>query len=293
MKISEAESRYLQYLQVEKGLGKDTLIDYKEDLSLFFKVFKEKADTEELLASDISDYLLILAEKGSSASTILRRLASLRGFYLFLLDEGLIDIELPDYEGPKLPKRLPMVLSEDEVNRLLDAPDLKKESGIRDKAMLEVMYGSGLRVSELLALKFSSVNFSSGLITLLGKGKKERSVPIGDFALGYLTSYIKGPRKTNKGASSAYLFLNKDGKPLSRVYFFKAIKAYALKAGIETNVSPHTLRHSFATHLLEHGAELRAVQEMLGHSKISTTQIYTSVSSRRIMSAYDMYSKRK
>lgn len=293
MKANEAIERYLQFLQVEKGLGKDTLGSYKEDLSLFFRYLKGKNDTEELLGSDIKDYLLTLAEDGKSASTILRRMASIKGFYLFLLEEGIIDVEIPSFEAPKLPKRLPMVMSEEEVNNLLDAPDLKKESGVRDRAMLEVIYGSGLRVSELLDLKFSNVNFRSGLITIVGKGKKERSVPIGEFALSYLLSYVNGARKANKGASSSYIFLNKSGKPLSRIYFFKAIKSYGAKAGIETNISPHTLRHSFATHLLEHGAELKAVQEMLGHSKISTTQIYTSVSSRRIMSAYDKYSKRK
>lgn len=292
MEINEAISEFLQYLQVEKGNSNLTLEDYREDLSLFFAFFPDKKTTDDLLPSDISDYMRKEASVGLSASTILRRLSSTRSFYSFLESEGHLSEGMPHFDGPKLGKRLPVVLSEKEVDELLSAPDMKKASGIRDRAMLETMYASGLRVSELTSLRFSSLNAEERILTIYGKGNKQRSVPISEFALEYLEGYIKGPRSENKGKNSPYIFLNRQGKPISRVYFFNQVKKYAAKAGIEKNISPHTLRHCFATHLLENGAELRAVQEMLGHSKIATTQIYTEVSSKRIMSAYDQYARR-
>jgi integrase/recombinase XerD len=293
MDINDAAERFFQYLSVEKGVGKETLADYKEDLVLFFRAFPSKKTTEDLLASDINDFMTLQAEAGLSSSTILRRLSSTRSFYSFLSEEGLIAEDVPELEGPKLAKKLPVILSVDEVNALLEAPDTGKDGGLRDRAMLETMYASGLRVSELCSLKLTNVNFANKIVTLYGKGNKQRSVPIGDFAMDYLQQYIHGPRLCNPGSRSPYIFLNKVGKPLSCVYFFKQVKKYARQAGIEVSISPHTLRHCFATHLLENGAELRAVQEMLGHANIATTQIYTQVSSKRIMSAYDLYSKRK
>jgi integrase/recombinase XerD len=292
MNINDALDSFFQYLQVEKGLGLETIEDYKEDLSLFLKAFPQIKDTKDTHASDIKDFIMIGAKEGKSSSTILRRLSSTKSFYAFLVNEGYLLEELPHYDGPKLAKRLPVVLSEEEVNSLLEAPNMSKDSGIRDRAMLETMYASGLRVSELTNLKLSNVNFQNGIITLIGKGNKQRSVPLGEFAMDYLSKYIAGPRRRNKGASTSYIFLNRSGKPISRVYFFKQIKKYANQVGIEKTISPHTLRHCFATHLLENGAELRAVQEMLGHANIATTQIYTQVSSKRIISAYDKYSRR-
>ncbi|MCI1244954.1 MAG: tyrosine recombinase XerD [Bacilli bacterium] len=293
MTIDEAVGRFFQHLRVEKGVSERTIEDYQEDLSLFFRSLEGKRTTEDLRASDINDFMRLQARADLSASTILRRLSSTRGFYEFLSGEKILKEPLPRYEGPKPPKRLPVVLSEAEVDRLLEAPAMSKESGIRDRAMLETMYASGLRVSELVGLKLGSVNAEQGILTIYGKGNKERRVPISDFALSYLEKYVRGPRRHNLGRASPYVFLNHAGKPLSRIYFFRKVKDYASKAGIEKSVSPHTLRHCFATHLLEHGAELRAVQEMLGHANIATTQIYTQVSSKRIMSAYDLYSQRK
>lgn len=294
MDISEAESRFFQYLAVEKGVGPMTLQDYKEDLKIFFQTLPDqKKDTSELKVSDIADFMKIQDSHGLSASTILRRLSCTRNFFEFLASEGYLDEDVPDYDAPKMTKKLPVVLSVEEVNSLLESPDMSKDGGIRDRAMLEVMYASGLRVSELCGLKLSNVNFTNGLITLYGKGDKQRSVPLSDFAKDYLERYIHGPRNRNPGKDSAYIFLNRSGKPISRVYFFGQVKKYSQKAGIAVSISPHTLRHCFATHLLENGADLRAVQEMLGHSKIATTQIYTAVSSKRIMSAYDLYNKRK
>lgn len=293
MEINEAKELYWQYLRVEKGVTPITISDYKEDLNMFFKEFPDAKDTSDLKISDIKDFMVIQSEYGLSASTILRRLSSIKNFYLFLSSEKIIDVPIPKLEGPKLPKKLPVVLSKEEVESLLDAPDMSKKTGIRDKAMLEVMYSSGLRVSELINLKLSQIDFENGIITLIGKGNKQRSIPIGEFALEYLEKYINEVRSKSRYRKSNYVFLNKDGSPLSRVYFWKQIKKYAEIAEIDREISPHTLRHCFATHLLENGADLRMVQEMLGHSNIATTQIYTHVSSKRIMSAYDKYGLRK
>ena len=192
---------------------------------------------------------------------------------------------------PKKPQHLPTVLSFEEVESLLEQPDLSKPSGIRDRAMLEVMYATGLRVSELLTIEKKNLSIEKKQIRIFGKGAKERYVPISSFALEYLIKYINEVRNESPYRNSKYIFINKEGKPLSRQAFWQIIKNYALKAGIIENVTPHTLRHCFATHLLENGADLRSVQEMLGHSDISTTQIYTHVSSKRIRSAYDMFMK--
>lgn len=293
MDISDAIDLYFQHLVVEKGVEKSTVSNYAEDLKMFFAALPEKHTTEDLKAYDITDYMVIEDEQGLATSTILRRLSSTKGFYQFLADEGLIEDDIPNFEGPKMPKRLPSVISIEDVDALLDMPDVKKDSGLRDKAMLEIMYASGLRVSELCNLKMTEVNFQNKIITIIGKGNKQRSVPVSDFALDYLSRYVTTSRKRNKGVSSKFIFLNRDGKPISRVYFFKQVKKYAVEAGIEQEISPHTLRHCFATHLLENGAELRSVQEMLGHTNIATTQIYTQVSSQRILSAYDLYAKNK
>jgi len=294
MEISDAIERYFQYLLVERGVSPDTVQDYKEDLGIFLKEFPEKKTTEDFLPSDPNDFMLKQGEAGMASTTIARRLSCIWGFYSFMAREGIIADLASKVERPKLAKRLPVILSVAQVDDLLQAPDLGKESGIRDRAMLETMYASGLRVSELCALKLSSINAENGIITVLhGKGNKQRSVLLGDFAKQYLFNYIQGPRAKNKGHKSPFVFLNLRGEPLSRTYFWRQVKKYSQQVGITVNVSPHTLRHCFATHLLENGAELRAVQEMLGHAHLSTTQIYTQVSSQRIMSAYDLYAKRK
>ncbi|MCQ2797771.1 MAG: tyrosine-type recombinase/integrase [Bacilli bacterium] len=172
-------------------------------------------------------------------------------------------------------------------------PDIQTDSGTRDRAMLEIMYATGLRVSELCELKMNEVNFQSKLITIIGKGNKQRSVPVSDFSLQYLGNYVHLVRRRNPGRDTKYVFLNREGNPISRQYFFKQVKKYAAMAGIDAEISPHTLRHCFATHLLERGAEIRAVQEMLGHTNLATTQIYTEVSTNRITSAYDLLMRKK
>ena len=291
MEIADAVDRYHQYVLVEKGLSLQTWASYLEDLQAFFNYFSKKETTDDLSETDLYEFLKYELSVGHSVSTALRRLSSTRGFYLFLKKDGLYTGNIPDIETPKKPKHLPNCLSEDEVEALLNAPDLSTPSGLRDKAMLETMYSSGLRVSELLNLEKGQVNLTKGVITVFGKGAKERKVPIADYAIEYIKEYIKEVRNKSEYKGSKYLFLSKKGEPLSRVYFFKQVKKYSELAGIVTNVSPHTLRHSFATHLLNHGAQLRIVQGMLGHTNIATTQIYTHVSSDKLKSDYDKIMK--
>lgn len=294
MNKEQAKESFLQYLLVEKGLTPTTIQNYADDLHQFFLVLgPDIQDTSDLKGAHLLTFLREQSIRGLMTSTIIRRLSSTRNFYLFLQKEGLLQDTIPDIETPKLGGHLPVCLSMEEVELLLEAPDMNKASGIRDRAMLELMYASGLRVSELLSLERSMLNLENGIVRIFGKGRKERMIPIGDYAAEYVGQYMVEIRSKNPGKNTKYVFLNRQGKPLSRQFFFQQIKKYAQKVGINVEISPHTLRHCFATHLLENGAELRAVQEMLGHSNIATTQIYTHVSTQRILSAYDLYSKRK
>lgn len=291
MEIKDAVDLFQQYVLVERGLSPQTWVSYLEDLQAFFNYFSDKKDTSDLLETDLYEFLKFELSLGKSVSTALRRLSSTRSFYLFLKKEGYFIGNIPDIETPKKPKHLPNCLSEEEIDSLLEAPDLTSPSGIRDRAMLETMYSSGLRVSELLNLKRGQVNLNKCIITVFGKGAKERKVPIAEYAVEYIKKYINEVRNKSEFKKSDYLFLNKSGNPLSRVYFFKKVREYAELAGIEMTISPHTLRHSFATHLLNHGAQLRMVQGMLGHTNIATTQIYTHVSSEKLKSDYDKIMK--
>lgn len=291
MEIKDAVDLFQQYVLVERGLSPQTWVSYLEDLQAFFSYFSDKKDTSDLLETDLYEFLKFELSLGKSVSTALRRLSSTRSFYLFLKKEGYFIGNIPDIETPKKPKHLPNCLSEEEIDKLLEAPDLTSPSGIRDRAMLETMYSSGLRVSELLNLKRGQVNLNKCIITVFGKGAKERKVPIAEYAVEYIKKYINEVRNKSEFKKSDYLFLNRSGNPLSRVYFFKKVREYAELAGIEMTISPHTLRHSFATHLLNHGAQLRMVQGMLGHTNIATTQIYTHVSSEKLKSDYDKIMK--
>ena len=291
MEIVDAIDLFHQYILVEKGLSPQTWISYLEDLQSFFNYFQEKTKTEDLEETDLYEFLKYELSLGRTVSTALRKLSSTRGFFIFLKKEGYYTGSIPDIETPKKPKHLPNCLTEEEVDKLLDAPDLSSPSGIRDKAMLETMYSSGLRVSEFLKLEKGQVNLTKGVITVFGKGAKERKVPLSDYAVEYIRKYLNEVRNKSENKGSKYLFLSKRGEPISRVYFFKQVKKYSELAGIETQVSPHTLRHSFATHLLNHGAQLRIVQGMLGHTNIATTQIYTHVSSDKLKSDYDKIMK--
>lgn len=294
MEIKDAIEQYFTHLAAARGLNKTTIEDYREDFEIFLRDFPEKSDTDDFLPTDLSDFAIKEGEKDRSSSTIARRLSSLYGFYSYLSLNGILDWAPDRVERPKEERNLPVVLTFEEVEALLDAPKTDNESGARDKAMLETMYATGLRVSELCALSLGDIDPENRLIKVReGKGKKERSVPISLFALEWLENYIEEYRVKNKGRRQKTVFLNLRGQGISRNYFFLQVKKYAKEAGIEVSVSPHTLRHCFATHLLENGAELRTVQEMLGHAHLSTTQIYTHVSSRRILEAYDRFSFRK
>ena len=292
MELNDAIDLYFQYLRVEKGVSNETIKNYDYDLRIFLDCLG-KNTTEDMLPTDITDFVTIQMKNQLSVPTILRRISSTMNFYLFLEREHIIDFVVKKFDRPKKMKRLPTTLTIEEVEELLETPDLSKDEGFRDRTMLEVMYSSGLRVSELLSLKIKQINLEKGVIDIIGKGNKQRKVPIGEYALDFVNKYIEEHRIHNKGRRSNYLFLNRYGKPLSRQYFFMQIKKYAEQAMIDKEISPHTLRHCFATHMLENGAELRALQEMLGHTNLSTTQIYTNVSTKRILDAYDLFTKRK
>lgn len=288
MRITEILPDFFVYLTVEKGDQKSTLNTYQDDMAQFVKYMKD-CDISKLRKNDISDFTQHLSHRGLMTSTIIRRVTTVRGFYIFLNKNNYISVSLIGLHVPKSEKHLPNVLSYEEVESLLNCFNLSNPGEMRDKAMLETMYASGLRVSELLKLEMGNVYPEEGYIKVRGKGNKERIIPIGDFALEYLIKYVSQVRKKNPGRRSKYLFLNNKGQIISRQYFWRQIKKYSKRAKIEVNVSPHTLRHSFATHLLENGANLKQVQEMLGHSKIETTQIYTHISTKRILSVYDKY----
>lgn len=292
MDINDALEMYAQYILVEKGLTKITLKNYQDDLKLFFTLYHDKKDTSDLLGTDVLDFFRYQLSEGKSVSTALRRLSTLKSFYSYLLKEHIIKETIPDFESVHRPEHLPTCLSIEEVDDLLNAPNVETKDGLRDKAMLETMYASGLRVSELLNLELSRINLNSGVITVIGKGEKMRKVPVGDFAIEYILKYVNEVRNKMRKKKDKELFLNKYGKKLSRQSFFKMVKKYAALAGITENISPHTLRHSFATHMLENNADLRVVQELLGHTNIATTEIYTHISTKRIVSAYDNYMKR-
>lgn len=294
MELNLIVEKFGTYLKVEKGLSLNTVNNYRQDIALFFKAFTPPITApEHIQGFTLNDYVKLASKNGLKSRSISRKISSIKQFILFLQKEGFFTEDL------KLPKplkgvhALPNYLTVSEVEKLLAQPDVTKEDGLRDKAMLEVMYASGLRVSELIALKKADVDPASALVTVIGKGNKQRKIPIGEFALETLNQYMLLPSYFQKAKLQPYIFLNRYGQKLSRQFFFKRIKHYAKLALIETEISPHTLRHSFATHLLENGAQLRAVQEMLGHANISTTQIYTHLSKKRILSAFDLYSKRK
>lgn len=283
--------QYIQYLSVEKGLAQNTLDSYERDLTAYFDHMKEKGVTQllDIQKSHILQYLLRLKEEGKVTSTVTRKLSSIRSFHQFLLRERILEQDPTVHiEIPKKEKRLPKVLSLEEVERLLQSPDTRTPTGIRDKAMLELLYATGMRVSELLSLDFHDVQTGMGFVRCTGKGSKERIIPLGRIAIEAVSFYIaQGRTKLVKQGTEQALFLNAQGKRLTRQGFWKLIKANARKAAIVKNMTPHTLRHSFATHLLENGADLRAVQEMLGHSDISTTQIYTHVTKTKLKEVYN------
>lgn len=294
MTLIDAFENFLQHCRFEKGLTQETIVDYKEDFKQFITYFPDKISLTDLDKNDLNSFSYEQAIDNKSAATIARRLSTIKNFFLFLESEKLASgLLLDDISVPKKEKNLPTVLTEDEINTLLNAPNLNTDIGIRDYAILQLMYSCGLRVSETVNLKLTQINEQERIIKVVGKGKKERIVPIREAALNAIKSYINNVRSEHTIIDKNFVFLDKKGKRISRQVLYNIVVNYARQAGINKPIHPHTLRHSFATHLLDNGADLRVVQELLGHTNIGTTQIYTHITPKTIVKSYDLFWKDK
>ncbi|MBX7155971.1 MAG: site-specific tyrosine recombinase XerD [Candidatus Kapaibacterium sp.] len=288
---------YLRYLNLERGLSQNSISSYKSDLTrvVEFICSKENLTLKSITHQDISSFLLTLEEFGLSSTSRARYLSSIKGFFKYLLSEDHITKDVTELiELPKLRTRLPEAIAIEEVNTILESPDVTTLAGIRDRSILETLYACGLRVSEILGLKQSHILWDSEIIRVFGKGSKERIVPIGESALFWIAKYQKEVRHrfiSNKETDDI-LYLNQRGGKLSRMTVWNIVSQYSRKAGIESKIHPHMFRHSFATHLIESGADLRAVQEMLGHADISTTQLYTHLNREYIKEVHKTYHPR-
>jgi len=282
---------FLTYIQVEKGLSRNTLESYRRDLNRLEQwAAKTRLSISELTRADLRKWIAQLSREGLAPSSVSRAVSAARGFFRFLMLDGHIKQHpAEDLDTPQKFSYLPKFLTEEEIDRLFATPDISTPDGIRDRAMLELMYAAGLRVSEMVSLKQSEVDLHSGIVNCHGKGSKERRVPLGKSAIHWLQQYAALKAAFGKSPYQN-LFLSR-GKPLTRHFAWATIKSYAESIGI-SNVSPHTLRHSFATHLLQHGADSRSVQALLGHSDISTTQIYTHITDQHLRTAYDNHHPR-
>lgn len=289
---------FIHFLIVERGLANNTVVSYERDLKRYLQYLEKVEqinDLNEVTRVQIVQFLALLKDEGKSAKTLARHVASIRAFHQFLLREKAVDQDPSVHiESPKMERSLPKVLNMAEVEALLDFPIKDDRFGLRDKAMLELLYATGIRVSELIGLNTGNVHLSMGFVRCIGKGNKERIIPIGETAIKALQQYLKEgrPQLVSKKHRDDALFLNHHGRRLSRQGFWKILKKITNEVGIEKELTPHTLRHSFATHLLENGADLRAVQEMLGHADISTTQIYTHVTKTRLKDVYNQFHPR-
>lgn len=281
---------FLDALWSEVGLSRNTLAAYGRDLKAFaFWLEKRNLGLLEASSIDLQEYIAFRGKTGAKASSMARVLSSLRRFYRYQVREGHLQ-EDPSglIDSPKLGRPLPDTLSESQVESLINAPDINDAIGLRDRAMLELLYATGLRVSELVALEYSQINLQQGIVRVMGKGNKERLVPMGDEAVSWIEQYKTEARNDlmQGHGLSAQLFVTRRGSGMTRQAFWYLIKRYALQVGIRQKISPHTLRHAFATHLLNHGADLRVVQLLLGHSDLSTTQIYTHVAKARLQNLH-------
>lgn len=298
--VPEIVEQFLDSIWMERGLSENTLSAYRTDLKNFVKWIKlssEDSIVDKLIGIDrldIENYLSTLKEKKISARSQARLLSSLRRFYAYLLREKKIEIDpIALIDAPKVGRTLPKTLTEKDVEALLMAPDTSGLLGVRDRVLLEVLYATGLRVSELVGLVLNQVNLQQGVIRVTGKGNKERLVPLGEEAVSWLEKYLSSTRSDLlKGHITDALFVTKRGTEMTRQAFWYLIKRYAFQAEITSTISPHTLRHAFATHLLNHGADLRVVQMLLGHSDLSTTQIYTHVANERLKSLHNEHHPR-
>ena len=288
-KLSKLIEEFLRYLLIDKGYSNNTIESYKRDLEKFL-IFNKDKDINSIKNNDLKEYIKYLNEEKLNEKSIARNISSIKSFYKFLSIQKYINNNPSDsIFQPKLKKSLPNILTEEEVLKLLDIK-LTDNFSYRNKAMLELMYATGIRVSELVNLKLQDIDLNQDIIRTFGKGSKERVIPIGDYAKEYLEKYIYEYRGSMlKKEASEYLFLNNHGKKMTRQGFFKIIKKIAQEKGINKDLSPHTLRHSFASHLLKHGADLRTIQELLGHSDISTTQIYTHITNEQLKKNYKNY----
>ncbi len=284
---------FIDHLLVERGLSENTCAAYRADLNRFvaFLDRKKLAHMHQVTREHVTSYLLDQRRRGLNPRSLARHLAAIRMFFRFLLREKILQTDATQtIDGPKLWQKLPDTLSYDQVEALLEAPDLGTRLGRRNKALLELMYATGLRVSEVAGITLNAIEFEAGFLRAVGKGNKERIVPIGRQALDWLRRYLEEDRPPT--ATRPEIFLTARGTPLSRKTIWALIKKYALQAGIERNITPHTLRHSFATHLLNHGGDLRVIQEMLGHADIATTQVYTHVDQQRLKDTHYRYHPR-
>ncbi len=287
---------FLDYLSIERGLSKNTLESYGRDLEKYAAYFKKHGieDPDGIKRTDIQNFLMTLKDGKLNASSIARNLVAIKVFHRYLMAQRYIKEDVTSVlETPKLWKTLPDVLDLNEVEAILEKPNTLKKQGLRDRAALELMYATGMRVSELVNLKVNDIHMDVGFVRCIGKGQKERIIPVGRKAKEALQKYLikARPKFLKKGESSA-LFLTRLGKPMSRQSFWMVIKRYVREARIKKRVTPHTLRHSFATHLLQRGADLRVVQELLGHANISTTQIYTHINKERLKQIHQKFHPR-
>lgn len=294
--MKELIEAFLNYLSVERGLSRNTIISYREDLNAYTN-FLLKGHIDALSRTsrnDITNFMLSQKDRGLAANSVARRLAAIRMFYRFLVRERILkDDPSILIDSPKLWKKIPETLSVNEADALLGAPNIRDKQGIRDRAILETLYATGMRVSEAVNLKLADVNLDIGFLRCIGKGKKERIIPLGGKAINSIKRYLESGRpKLLKNKEPEFLFLNRFGRRISRQSYWKIIKKYAKETRIKKPIRPHTLRHSFATHLLERGADLRSVQEMLGHSNISTTQIYTHINKDRLKAIHRQFHPR-
>ena len=282
---------YLHYLQIERGLSNNTRRSYERDLKKYVAFLQEQGlhSWDEVDRYMITEFLQSLHEEQQASASVIRMISSLRGFHQFLRQERLSEHNpMQHIDSPNKVQKLPSTLSVDEVTRLIETPDTSKPLGMRNRAILEVMYATGLRVSELIEIKLGDLHLSIGLLQTIGKGDKERIIPLGDYAIQWIERYMNEarPQLIKNHPNETHLFVNHHGEPLSRQGIWKNLKQIVREAQIEKNITPHTLRHSFATHLLENGADLRIVQELLGHADISTTQIYTHITKQRMADVY-------
>lgn len=285
---------FIQYLSVEKGLAPNTQQAYNLDLMKFtFFLNKEKISWFAVKEEDLIKFIHQTSRSGLSARSLARIISSLRSFYRFLILDGFLEINpAANLSSPKIWLNLPKLLSIDEVEQLISEPDIDKKKGKRDRAMLELLYATGLRVSELIRLRLKDINLEEGFLICRGKGGKERIVPLGRQAEQSIRNYLDSARPLLLKETTDLLFISSWGRAFTRQGFWKMLKGYAQKAGLGKKISPHVLRHSFATHMLERGADLRSVQLMLGHSQITTTQIYTHVGRKRLREVYNKYHPR-